>query len=276
MAPLLSPVTHDRSVDIPRLPPARPADRRRPVVVFFPAHDEAPTVASVVRRAPSEVCGHPVVVVVVDDGSTDATSHLAAAAGADVVRLPVNRGLGAAVRVGLAHAVAAYRPVAVAFADADAEYAPEELARLVAPIVEGAADYVVGSRFRGEIRHMLRRRRLGNHALTVALRLVTRAPISDGQSGYRALSARAAADASVIHDYNYAQVLTIDLLSKGFRYAEVPISYSFRVRGSSFVRPLEYLRRVVPAVVRQLRTRPLETVGSAHGHPHPISTEVSQ
>ena len=123
---------------------------------------------------------------------------------------------------------------------------------------------------------MLRRRRVGNHALTVALRLVARAPISDGQSGYRALSARAATDASVIHDYNYAQVLTIDLLSKGFRYAEVPISYSFRARGSSFVRPLEYLRRVVPAVVHQLRARPRVATTSVYRLPKTISTKVSQ
>jgi glycosyltransferase involved in cell wall biosynthesis len=246
------------------------------VVLFFPAHNEALNVASVVRRVPAEVCGHPVAVFVVDDGSTDATSRIAAESGAEVLSLPANRGLGAAVRVGLGHAIATYQPVAVAFADADGEYAPEELARLVEPILADAADYVVGTRFRGEIRHMLRRRRVGNRALTIALRLVTRAPISDGQSGYRALSARAATNASVIHDYNYAQVLTIDLLSKGFRYAEVPISYSFRTRGSSFVRPLEYLRRVIPAVLHQLRARPQFAAASAHRPPNTIPTKVSR
>ena len=246
------------------------------MVLFFPAHDEALSVASVVRRTPTEVCGHPVVVFVVDDGSADTTGRVAADAGATVVTLPSNRGLGAAVRVGLRHAVQAYEPVAVAFADADGEYAPEELARLVDPIVAGAADYVVGSRFRGEIGHMQRRRRAGNRVLTFALRLVTRAPISDGQSGYRALSARAAADAQVIHDYNYAQVLTIDLLGKGYRYAEVPISYSFRARGASFVRPLEYLRRVIPAVIRQLRARPQFSLNSAHHTSTTLSTKVSQ
>ena len=124
------------------------------------------------------------------------------------------------------------------------------------PIVAGEADYVVGSRFRGEIGRMLRTRRCGNNALTVGLRLVARVPLTDGQSGFRALSAPAAVHAEVIHDYHFALELTLDLLAKGFRYAEVPISYSFRSRGSSFVRPFEYVRNVIPAVARQLATRP--------------------
>jgi hypothetical protein len=79
--------------------------------------------------------------------------------------------------------------------------------------------------------------------------------LTDGQSGYRALSAEAARSAEVIHDFNYAQVLTLDLLAKGFRYYEVPITYRFREHGRSFVRLLPYLRQVVPAVVRQLRAQ---------------------
>jgi glycosyltransferase involved in cell wall biosynthesis len=140
----------------------------------------------------------------------------------------------------------------VAFSDADGEYAPEDLAAMAAPILEGRADYVVGSRFTGRER-MLAHRRLGNRVLTAALRWVARAPITDGQSGYRALSRDAAERAEIIHDFNYAQVLTLDLLAKGFRYAEVPISYGFREHGRSFVRLVPYLRAVVPAVWRELR-----------------------
>ena len=84
--------------------------------------------------------------------------------------------------------------------------------------------------------------------------LVARRRISDGQSGYRALSLRAACNAEIIHDFNYAQVLTLDLLDKGFRYAEVPISYRFRTSGESFIKLGGYLRRVVPAVARELTT----------------------
>jgi uncharacterized membrane protein YbhN (UPF0104 family) len=222
-----------------------------PVLLFLPAHDEEATVARVVARAPASVCGRPVQVLVVDDGSRDATAARATAAGAEVLSFEQNRGLGAAVRAGLA-AGAERGAAAVAFCDADGEYAPEELERLVAPILAGEADYVVGSRFAGGERRMRPHRLAGNVLLTRLLRFVARAPIGDGQSGYRALSGRAAADAEVVHDFNYAQVLTLDLLGKGYRYAEVPISYAFRTEGTSFVRLGRYLRRVVPAVHREL------------------------
>ena len=222
-----------------------------PVVLFLPAHDEEATVARVVERVPPTVCGRRVECLVVDDGSTDATAALAAAAGADVLRQERNRGLGAAVRTGLTAAVER-GAAAVAFCDADGEYAPEELERLVAPILAGDADYVVGSRFAGGPRSMRPHRLLGNVVLTRLLRFASRTQISDGQSGYRAFSRRAAADAEVIHDFNYAQVLTLDLLAKGFRYAEVPISYAFRTEGRSFVRLGRYLRHVLPAMHREL------------------------
>jgi glycosyltransferase involved in cell wall biosynthesis len=228
-----------------------------PVLVFYPAHDEAATVATVVARTPRTVAGHPVVVVVVDDGSADATADEATRAGAEVLAFAENRGLGAAVRAGL-DLGARRGAAAVVFLDADGEYAPEELHRLVAPILSGQADYVVGSRFAGDPRRMRPHRWLGNRVLTVAVRALVRRHgvrgLTDGQSGYRALSPAAAAAAEVIHDFNYAQVLTLDLVAKGFRYAEVPISYAFREHGRSFVRLGPYLRRVLPAVLAEVRS----------------------
>jgi uncharacterized membrane protein YbhN (UPF0104 family) len=233
----------------PSRPPAEPADGH--VLLFLPAYDEEASVRQVVRRVPATVCGRPVRCLVIDDGSTDGTAAAAIGAGARVLSLGANQGLGAAVRHGLAAGLAEDASV-IAFCDADGEYAPEELERLVAPILRGDADYVIGSRFAGRIRRMAAHRRLGNLALTWALRYVARAPITDGQSGYRALSAAAAAQAEIIHDFNYAQVLTLDLLGKGFRYAEVPISYGFRETGRSFVRLSGYLRHVIPAVYAEL------------------------
>ena len=225
------------------------------VSVVVPARDEEATVAAVVGRVPALVLGRRVECLVIDDGSGDRTAELAAGAGATVLATGGNRGLGAAVRAGLAAAVRR-GAAAVAFCDADGEYDPGELDRLVAPILKGHADYVVGSRFAGDIRRMLPHRRVGNRLLTRLLGWVARAPISDGQSGYRALSGAAAADAEVVHDYNYAQVLTLDLLAKGYRYLEVPIGYRWRTAGRSFVRPAAYLRRVVPAVWRELNPAP--------------------
>lgn len=220
---------------------------------FFPARNEAASVAAVVRRTPARCGGHLVECVVVDDHSTDATAEIARAAGATVVTNTGRGGLGAAVRLGLAYG-ADREAAAVVFCDADGEYAPEELDQLVAPILADTADYVVGSRFAGRITHMAPHRRFGNRVLTTALARLARRPVTDGQSGYRALSGRAAAAAEVIHDYNYAQVLTLDLVRKGFRYAEVPITYSFRTQGDSFIRLGPYLRAVVPAVYQELRT----------------------
>jgi glycosyltransferase involved in cell wall biosynthesis len=238
----------------------------RPVVLFLPAHDEEATVAAVVARTPAMLLGHPVEVVVVDDGSTDGTASAAHAAGATVFSMGTNQGLGAAVRAGLG--LARERDaVAVAFCDADGEYAPEELAQLVEPVLAGQADYVVGSRFAGRPRSMRPHRWFGNKVLTLAMRFLVRRwgvrGLSDGQSGYRALSAEAAASAEVVHDFNYAQVLTLDLLAKGFRYAEVPISYQFRQHGRSFVKLVPYLRSVVPAVRQELRSPAIRSPGAA-------------
>lgn len=241
---------------LPRRLPPRPArapvPREAPVVAVIPAHNEQDTVGAVVGGLPERIQGRRVLPLVVDDGSTDATAARAAAAGAAVVRLQPNQGLGAAVRCGLAEAVARH-PAAVVYLDADGEYAPADAERVLAPVLSGAADYVVGSRFAGRIGRMLPHRRLGNRVLTVVVRWLTRRrDLTDGQSGFRAFSADAAAAAEIVHDYNYAQVLTLDLLAKGFAYTEVPIRYSFRTSGTSFVRLGRYLRAVVPAVYREL------------------------
>ena len=230
-----------------------------PILLFLPARNEAQTVASVLAAAPTSIVvagsHHPVSLLVVDDGSTDGTGDLARAAGAHVIRT-AGLGLGAAVRIGLGHA-AAVDAAAVAFCDADLEYDTAALADLVSPILEGRADYVVGSRFLGGARRMKLHRNLGNRLLTAAVRTATRrqrsVPLTDGQSGYRALSGSAAAAAEVAHDYNYAQVLTLDLLGRGFRYLEVPIDYAHREIGRSFVRLPTYLRRVVPTAYRVWR-----------------------
>ncbi len=243
---------------LPRRRPPRPSPCPTgdgPVVLFMPAHDEGPRVAAVVARTPATVAGRPVQVVVVDDGSADDTATRARAAGATVICHEVNRGLGAAVRTGLAHATAVGAS-AVAFCDADGEDDPAELEALVSPILDGTADYVVGSRFAGTIHHMRPHRRLGNQVLTGWVRWTVRQPVTDGQSGYRAFSPAAAAAAVIPHDYNYAQVLTIDLVGRGFTYVEVPITYAFRASGRSFVRLGRYLRRVVPTVWRQLNPEP--------------------
>lgn len=239
---------------LPPAPPPLPVAADAPVVAILPMHNEEATVAGVVAGLCAQDLGRPLVVLAIDDGSTDSSAAEAEAAGAIVVAQPRNLGLGAAVRRGLAEAMT-HGPAAVLYLDADGEYAPADAARMLAPILAGDADYVVGSRFAGRIGRMLPHRRFGNRVLTRWVRWLTRRrDITDGQSGYRAFSPSAANAAEIVHDYNYAQVLTLDLLAKGFRYTEVPIRYSFRDTGRSFVRLGRYLRRVVPAVHRELNS----------------------
>ncbi|MEV4896540.1 lysylphosphatidylglycerol synthase domain-containing protein, partial [Nonomuraea sp. NPDC055795] len=132
-----------------RLPPRPPFEEPAPgapIVVFIPVYNEEATIGEVVTRLPRTVSGRPVVTLVIDDGSADASADRARAAGATVLHQPRNLGLGAAVRRGLGEASARSPAVAV-YLDADLEYFPEDLESLAAPVLSGAADYVVGSRF---------------------------------------------------------------------------------------------------------------------------------
>ncbi|MGQ0679487.1 MAG: lysylphosphatidylglycerol synthase domain-containing protein [Actinomycetota bacterium] len=233
--------------------PCPPAPAQQKILLFLPARNEEPNIAAVIERLPAEVLGCPTHCLVVDDGSTDDTAAVARSTGAEVISWPEGQGLGAGVRLGLAEG-AARRAAVIAFCDADGEYDPAELDRLAGPILAGNADYVVGSRFAGGSCKMKRHRNVGNRALSVMVSAMCRRRISDGQSGYRAFSLSAASAAEVIHDYNYAQVLTLDLLAKGLRYQEVPISYAHRSQGRSFVKLIPYLKAVLPAIYRELNS----------------------
>jgi glycosyltransferase involved in cell wall biosynthesis len=223
------------------------------LAVVAPARDEEATIGALLERVASvRVPGYELRPIVVDDGSTDRTAEIACKRGAVVARQPHNRGLGAAVRTGLRAAVETGAST-IAYLDADLEYYPEDIPRLVAPILAGRADYVLGSRFLGGVRGMRLQRRLGNYAFTALLMLLTRRRISDGQTGMRAFSREAASQAEIIHDYNYAQILTLDLLRKGFRMEEVPIRYRVREHGVSFVN-WRYPAKVLPAIWRELRS----------------------
>ncbi|HEU4493843.1 MAG TPA: glycosyltransferase family 2 protein [Rubrobacteraceae bacterium] len=221
--------------------------------VVVPAKDEEATLGELLDRISRvRVPGYELRPIVVDDGSTDRSARVARQRGAAVVRHAENRGLGAAVRTGLRAAVQA-GAVVIAYLDADLEYYPEDIPRLVEPILAGRADYVLGSRFAGGARGMRFYRRLGNHAFTALLVLLTRRRISDGQTGMRAFSREVADRAEIIHDYNYAQVLTLDLARKGVRMEEVPVRYRVREHGTSFVK-WTYPLKVLPAVWRELRS----------------------
>jgi hypothetical protein len=121
------------------------------ILIIVPAYDEEGGIQGVLRRIPEEVLGHKVKTVVVDDGSKDATAALARAEGVPVVTHVVNRGQGDALRTGFAIAQAE-QALAVVNLDADGQYKPEELDRLVGPIIDDEADFVLGQPLHGLLR----------------------------------------------------------------------------------------------------------------------------
>ena len=225
----------------------------RRVAVIIPAYNEAEnlprTLAQIPRHQRPDLR-----VIVIDDGSTDGTAEAAQRHGADVVVCHSrNRGLGAALRTGLATANELDAKAAV-YVDADGEYPPEQIPELLCPIEADEADYVLGSRYLGQRPSQRPFRRIGNLVFTGALCLATGRRITDGQTGFRAFSRQALECAEIIHDYNYAQVLTLDLLKKGMRMREVSVTYSRRTKGRSFIGP-EYLWRVPTGMLREMLSK---------------------
>ena len=222
------------------------------VLAVVVARDEAPSLPSVLSGLPREAAGLPVDVLLVDDGSTDSTPDIGRAHGARVHSHASSRGLGAALRAGLEIARDEGYAAAV-YIDGDGEYDPAGFERVLEPIARGRADYVLGSRFLGERDGMSWHRTLANRAASALLGFLAESVTSDAQTGFRAFSARALAEARIAHDYNYAQVLTLSLWGAGIEPVEVPIRYRRRTSGRSFVRYPEYLARVPPAVWREWR-----------------------
>lgn len=158
------------------------------VAVVIPAFDEARLIIKTLRSIPTFV-DH---VVVVDDASTDETAVRTGEVGdtrVELVRHPINRGVGAAIATGYRHAFEGGADVAAVMA-ADAQMDPADLGELLRPTVEGEADYVKGDRLSHPeaFQRMPLSRWIGNHALTGLTRLATGLDIMDSQCGYTALS----------------------------------------------------------------------------------------
>jgi glycosyltransferase involved in cell wall biosynthesis len=200
---------------------AHPAGQGAPIAVVIPAYNEEPTVAEVVREIPSLAAGLPTETIVVVDGARDATAREAASAGALVCDVPVNRGQGAALKLGywLARARGARIIVTI---DADGQYEAEEISRVVEPILAGRADFVSGSRRLGNELTTDATRHAGVIVFGLLISALVRHRVTDPACGLRAMSSQVTADVVLEQPQYQASELQISTALHGYRLAEVP------------------------------------------------------
>ena len=220
------------------------------IVVISPAFDEAQNVGAVIHAMPSEVDGHVVVPIVVDDASTDGTAGVAREAGALVASLPIRRGGGLALRVGYDVALKLGADVVVTI-DADGQHQPEEIPILVKPILDGEADHVNGSRMLGDFERESLIRHLGVHFFSGVVTLLTGQRVTDISSGYRATRADTLRKLILEQDQFWTSEVTIEALRQHARVVEVPVTFLTR-RGGESKKPksLRYAWNFSKAIVK--------------------------
>ncbi|MEJ5914580.1 glycosyltransferase family 2 protein [Pseudokineococcus sp. 1T1Z-3] len=268
--------------------PAAPEGPPAPVAVVIAAYDEAPGIGAVLAALPGEVCGLGVLVVVVDDGSTDGTAQAVAAAGRALaeagppegapevlaVACPVNRGQGAALRLG--YRVARERGARyVVTTDADGQYDVGDLPAVLAPVVAGEADFVTGSRRLGRQMTRDRFRRLGVHVFAGVVSAVSGTWVTDTSFGLRAMRADLTGVLTLRQPQYQSSELLLGVLSHGYRVREVPATMHVRTSGSTkkgtnLVYGSRYARVVLGTWWREGLLRPAdETAPALRRRPHP-------
>ncbi|HEX3238802.1 MAG TPA: glycosyltransferase family 2 protein [Solirubrobacterales bacterium] len=236
-------------------------------LVFIPAWNEAASISAViagVRKAMPQVD-----ILVIDDGSGDATTRTAKENGVLVATLPFNQGLGAALQTGYLYALREGYDFC-AHLDADGQHPPPEVARLLAEVEADRADLVIGSRFSDpsaeanadDYRATLSRR-IGISVFRFFLTLATRQRFTDTTSGMRAANRRVMSLFSKHYSPDFAEIESLQLaVREGLRVEEVPVRMLERAGGSSFLTPVRsaffIFKGVVVLLVGQFRPRRVE------------------
>jgi glycosyltransferase involved in cell wall biosynthesis len=212
--------------------------------VIMPVYNEIGTIVEILRRVRAVELAMPVgygsdndttveferEVVIVDDGSTDGTREtlraLEGEPGLVIVFHECNQGKGGAVRTGLQHASGDVMLIQ----DADLEYDPRDYPALLQPIVEGRSQVVYGSRFRGgPTRAMFFWHMVGNRFLTMATNLLYNTILSDMETGYKVFTREVAEQLDLRSSgWGFDPEITAQILKRGYRIYEVPISYTGR------------------------------------------------
>ena len=221
------------------------------VIVQIPCYNEETTLPATLADLPRSLPGvDRVEWMVVDDGSSDRTAEVARELGVDlVIRLPYNQGLARAFMTGLVAAVEQGADVIVN-TDADNQYRGADIARLVAPVVAGAADIVVGARPISTIAHFSPLKRLLQRMGSRIVRGLSGTTIRDAPSGFRAFSANAALRLNVFSAYTYTLETIIQAGHTGLRVIDVPIEVNPPTRESRLIRSIpSYLRKSIVALL---------------------------
>jgi len=242
------------------------------VIVFIPAYNEAKTITKVINKL-NQIYGQGkewdfvLDIIVIDDGSDDDTAQIAEKAGVKkVVVHPYNRGLGASTRTGMQTAYEMDADIAVKI-DADMQNPPEDVEKIIRPILDDRADVVFGSRLTGGLQYkMPLYRDWGNKFFAWLCSKITGLKVTDATTGLIAFHKRYLAVFNIIKDYNETQQLIIDSWGKHMRVTEVSTTFHKREDGKSFIKAgLKYPANVLPTMLRMyIHFKPLRfflTVG---------------
>lgn len=193
------------------------------LVAVIPAYNEERFIGSVVIKA----CKYADVVIVVDDGSSDATAEIAHLAGATVIKQEKNAGKGAALSTGLKKA-RELRPAVVVVLDADYQHQPREMGLVTAPVLAGEADIVIGSRYLCNGSNTPAHRVWGHRVFNLLTNGASGVAVSDSQSGFRAFSP-AALEAITFHSNGFSVESEMQFIAReqGLRMTEVPITITY-------------------------------------------------
>lgn len=205
---------------------------RGKIAVVIPAYNEAESIAEVLERIPAEVCGRETAVLVVDDGSRDATGDVAAARGVAVARHVINRGGGAALRTGYRLMSDSEAEIVVTL-DADGQHLPSEMDRLVEPVLKGEVDVAHGSRVLGESERGQMSRELGIVFFNRLVSFITRTHVTDCSNGYRAVRASVLPQLILRQEQFHTSEFLIEAIKRGIPAREVPVTVVKRLHGHS-------------------------------------------
>jgi glycosyltransferase involved in cell wall biosynthesis len=247
----------DAALEVMRATYGDGATKLPPVALVIAAYNEEGAIGPVIEQLPATVCGLATEVIVVADGCGDATVKEADVAGAIVCDVPVNRGQGAALRLGYRIAREGGAQYIVT-TDADGQYNPAEIESLVAPIVEGRADFVTGSRRMGSEETKDPVRKAGVRFFAVLVSALTGQKISDTTFGLRAMRAEVTGAVQLVQPQYQASELLIGVITHGFRVLEVPATIHKRTvgqskKGHNFVYALRFTRVVLSTWRRERR-----------------------